>query len=134
MVKNVLTLTANSMPFNERLGVLLQSQVDAKRSNKITNLHRNAKFALPDACIEDRDWSDNRKLDAQLIYELAKVPLLVRYRHRVAVYCPIQKDPTAWNGSRVNEAVAAGQRWRINGSNRTVSALLFGCCCITENS
>jgi len=60
-----------TMSFNERFGILLQAQYDAKRSGRIRNFHQQAKFSQPFACIEDVDYAADRKLDAGLIGELA---------------------------------------------------------------
>ena len=62
---------ADSLSFNERLSTLLQAQYDLKRSNKIKNLHAQAKFALPEACMEDIDYSPDRELDPGYLGTLA---------------------------------------------------------------
>ena len=67
------------MSFNERFGILLQAQYDAKRSGRIRNFHQQAKFSQPFACIEDVDYAADRKLDAGLIGELA------------SCFCPINR-------------------------------------------
>lgn len=61
----------NSISFDDRFGMLVDDQWSSRRSNRITNLTQKAKFKFPDACIENIDYSADRKLDRELIAEIA---------------------------------------------------------------
>lgn len=60
-----------SLSFNDRLGLLLSSERDLKRSNKVRNCHNLARFAQPNAYTEDIIYDEDRKLDRDTVIKLA---------------------------------------------------------------
>lgn len=60
-----------SMSFEERFGLLVDSEWTARKNNRLAKLIRNADYALPDACIENIEYHADRSLDKALITRLS---------------------------------------------------------------
>lgn len=60
-----------SLSFNDRLGLLLGAERDLKRSNKVRNCCNLARFAQPDACIEEIIYDADRKLDKERVLKFS---------------------------------------------------------------
>lgn len=58
------------LSFEERLGIMVEKEWMSKKNSKIKRLLRNATLWL-DACIEDIEYSSNRAIDKQSIFELS---------------------------------------------------------------
>jgi DNA replication protein DnaC len=65
------TSAAASLPFEERLALLVQREVDWRDGKRLTRLLKAARLKLSGACIEDIDWRASRGLDRALISALA---------------------------------------------------------------
>lgn len=61
----------NEMAFEERFGLLVDSEWAARKSNKLTRLIKNADFAFNDACVENIEYHDDRNLDKAQIMRLS---------------------------------------------------------------
>jgi DNA replication protein DnaC len=61
----------NSMPFEERLGLLVDAEWATRKNNRLTRLIKSAEYEFPNACIEDIEYRADRKLDKTLILRLA---------------------------------------------------------------
>jgi len=59
-----------TMPFEERLGMLVDSEWISRRNNRYERLVRNAGFALPGADFENIEYHADRQLDKALITRL----------------------------------------------------------------
>lgn len=59
------------LSFEERFGLLVDSEWATRRSSRLTRLIRKADFAITDACIEDIEYHSDRKLDKAQIMRLA---------------------------------------------------------------
>ncbi|MDR0882364.1 MAG: IS21-like element helper ATPase IstB [Candidatus Adiutrix sp.] len=59
------------MPFEERFGILVNSEWSSRKSKQRTRLIRNAGFAITNACVEDIEYHPERKLDKAQIMRLA---------------------------------------------------------------
>ncbi|MGI6462177.1 MAG: IS21-like element helper ATPase IstB [Candidatus Scatomorpha sp.] len=59
------------LSFEERLGLLVDRELDKRKSNRIKRLIRQAKFQNSEACIENIDYKPERHLRKQQILELA---------------------------------------------------------------
>lgn len=58
----------NSLGFEERLGLLVDTEWNRRQANKLRNLIKRAGFSISSACIENIEYLPDRKLDkAQLI-------------------------------------------------------------------
>jgi DNA replication protein DnaC len=62
---------AAGLAFEERLGMLVQREVDWRDSKRLDRLLKAAKLKVSSACIEDIDWRASRGLDRTLITALA---------------------------------------------------------------
>ena len=59
------------MDFHERLGLLVDSEFSRRQHNRLTRVISGAKFQNSSACVEDIDYSADRRLERSLILELA---------------------------------------------------------------
>lgn len=59
------------MPFDDRLGLLVEREFGKRRHNRLQRLVNGAKFKSSTACVEDVRYDDDRCLDRNLILELA---------------------------------------------------------------
>lgn len=59
------------LSFHERLNLLVDSEYTKRQHNRLQRLINQAKFQDPQACIEDINYNTDRKLDRNLILELA---------------------------------------------------------------
>jgi DNA replication protein DnaC len=64
--------TLKEMPFEDRFGLLVDAQWAERKSNRIATLKKKATFKFPHACMEDVDYSSNRKLNRELLLELSQ--------------------------------------------------------------
>jgi DNA replication protein DnaC len=60
-----------NLPFEERFGLLVDSEWTARKNNRLTRLIRKADFAFTDACVEDIEYHADRRLDKAQITRLA---------------------------------------------------------------
>jgi DNA replication protein DnaC len=65
------TSAAASLPFEERLALLVQRELDWRDAKRLTRLLKAASLKVSSACIEDIDWRASRGLDRALITMLA---------------------------------------------------------------
>lgn len=59
------------MSFEERFGLLVDSEWTARKNNRLRRLIKNADYALPGACLEDIEYHADRHLDKALITRLS---------------------------------------------------------------
>lgn len=55
------------VPFEDRFGMLVDTEYTARKNNRLKRLIRNAEFEQPDASIAAIDYGHNRKLNRTLI-------------------------------------------------------------------
>ena len=60
-----------SLPFEDRLGMLVDAEVSTRDTKRMTKLQKDAKLKEPSACIEGIDYDPGRGLDRSLINSLA---------------------------------------------------------------
>ena len=58
------------MTFEERLGLIVDSEWNARRNNRLDRLIRGAGFVFPNACLEDIEYHADRQLDRDFITKL----------------------------------------------------------------
>ena len=63
--------TYNQLGFEERLGLLVDSEWNRRQSNKITRFIKNARFSVPSATIEGIEYYEDRRLDKAQILRFA---------------------------------------------------------------
>jgi DNA replication protein DnaC len=59
------------VPFDERLGYLVDAECLARENGRLVRLLREAKLKMPSACIEDVDYPAKRELDKAVVRQLA---------------------------------------------------------------
>ena len=62
---------AAALPFEERLALLVQREIDWRDAKRLTRLLKTARLKISSACIEDIDWRASRGLERALISTLA---------------------------------------------------------------
>jgi hypothetical protein len=63
---------SEALPFEQRLALLVQRELDWRDGKRVARLLKNAKLKVGSACIEDIDWRGGRGLDRQLVTALAE--------------------------------------------------------------
>jgi len=61
----------DDMTFEERVKMMLDAELDARRSRKVEKLVRQARFKLPGACVEDIVYLPDRKLSRDRVERYA---------------------------------------------------------------
>ena len=64
--------TLKDMSFENRFGLLVDTQWSQRKSNRIATIKKKATFKFPHACMEDVDYSADRKLSRELLLELSQ--------------------------------------------------------------
>jgi len=75
---------AATLPFEERLALIVQREIDWRDAKRIERLLKAAKLKVSSACLEDIDWRSSRGLDRNLISALAGGDWL-RHGHNVLI-------------------------------------------------
>jgi len=75
---------AASLPFEERLALLVQREIDSRDAKRLTRLLKAARLKVSGACIEDINWRASRGLERALISTLAGGDWL-RHGHNVLI-------------------------------------------------
>ncbi len=65
------TPTATSLPFEERVGLLLDREMSWRDSKRLDRLLKSAHLKFPQACMEEVDYRPSRGLDKRLLATLA---------------------------------------------------------------
>ena len=60
----------NELSFEERFGLIVDSEWISRKNNRLARLIKNAGYAFPDACLEDIEYRADRKLDKAQIARL----------------------------------------------------------------
>lgn len=64
--------SAESLPFDQRLALLVQREIDWRDAKRVARLLKSARLKVSGACIEDIDWRAGRGLDRHLVTALAE--------------------------------------------------------------
>lgn len=75
-------IAAAELPFEQRLALLVQREVDWRDSKRLERLLKAARLKVSSACLEDIDWTSNRGLSREVIGALASGDWL-RHGHNV---------------------------------------------------
>lgn len=75
-------IAASELPFEQRLALLVQREVDWRDSKRLERLLKAARLKVSSACLEDIDWRASRGLSRELIASLAGGDWL-RYGHNI---------------------------------------------------
>ena len=77
-------ITASELPFEQRLALLVQREVDWRDSKRLERLLKAARLKVSSACLEDVDWRGSRGLSREVITSLAGGDWL-RHGHNVLI-------------------------------------------------
>ena len=66
-----LQAAAQPLPFEQRLALLVQRELDWRDAKRVARLLKAAKLKVSSACVEDIDWRAGRGLDRHLMTSLA---------------------------------------------------------------
>lgn len=69
------------MPFEDRLGMLVDAEWNRRQSNKYTRCLHNARFAIPNATVEDIEYYEDRKLSKQQMLQLSSCQYIEAGHH-----------------------------------------------------
>jgi len=75
-------ITASELPFEQRLALLIQREMDWRDSKRLERLLKAARLKVSSACLEDIDWRASRGLSREVITSLAGGDWL-RHGHNV---------------------------------------------------
>lgn len=75
-------IAAAELPFEQRLALLVQREVDWRDSKRLQRLLKAARLKVSSACLEDIDWRVSRGLSREVINSLASGDWL-RHGHNV---------------------------------------------------
>ncbi len=64
--------SAEGLPFEQRLALLVQREIDWRDSKRVARLLKAARLKVSTACVEDIDWRAGRGLDRHLVTALAQ--------------------------------------------------------------
>ena len=70
-----------SMSFDERLGLLIDWEFNKRQTKKLERLIQQAKFQNRTACVEDISYAPERKLDQNIVLELAACNYILHGRN-----------------------------------------------------
>jgi DNA replication protein DnaC len=71
----------NDMRFEERFGLLVDTEWNARKSNRLSRLIKNADYVFNDACIENIEYHADRNLDKAQIARLATCNYIQEYHN-----------------------------------------------------
>lgn len=69
------------MPFEERFGLLVDTEWATRKSNRLTRMIKKAEYAITNACVEDIEYHPDRKLDKAQIARLATCNYVQEYHN-----------------------------------------------------
>ena len=69
--EQAISAAASELPFDDRLTMLVQREVDWRDDKRVARLLKAARLKVSAACIEDINWRASRSLDRSLIATLA---------------------------------------------------------------
>jgi DNA replication protein DnaC len=69
------------LPFDERFGLLVDTEWDTRRNNRLKRLIRHADFPISGACMEDVEYLSDRNLDKSHLRQLALCSYIAENHH-----------------------------------------------------
>jgi len=76
--------TVSALSFEERFGLLVDTEWISRKNNRLTRLIRNAGYAFPNACLEDIEYHADRGLNKAMIARLGTCNY-VREHHNLII-------------------------------------------------
>lgn len=99
----------SALSFDERFALLVEAEWTRRENQRLQRLLREAKLKLPNACIEDIDFSSQRELDRAQVRQLATCRW-VREHHNVLLTGPAGTGKTYLACALAQQACRQGMR------------------------
>ena len=99
----------SALPFEERLGLMVEAEWRDRYNAKINRLLKEAKLRCPSACLEDIDFAPERHLDKALVARLSDMSWLTE-RHNLFITGPCGVGKTWIASAFGNAACRLGKR------------------------
>lgn len=80
-VEQMSSVEYQALSFDERFTLMVDREWDARQSNRLKKLIRNAEFRDPSACVENIDYTVERKLNRKLIAELSSCNYIIEHHN-----------------------------------------------------
>lgn len=93
---------SHELDFDTRFGLLVDAEHLARDNKRVATALKEARLRMPNACIEDLDFSSKRDLDRGLIRQLATCSWIKSYANTTAT-----RTTGAASPSSVGEAIAS---------------------------
>lgn len=74
----------NELDFDSRLAMLIEAETLSRDNKRLTKLLHDAKLRIPNACIEDLDFSGRRDLDRALVRQLSTGRWIAEHQNVIA--------------------------------------------------
>ena len=71
----------NEVPFEDRFGILVDTEYTHRKNNRLKRLIRSAEFDQPSANIADNNYTSGRKINKDLIKRLASCEYIIDFRN-----------------------------------------------------
>lgn len=80
--RNQLTdISMKNVPFEDRLGMLVDIEYNSRKSNRLARLIKKAEFDQPTASVMDINYTSGRKLNKELISRLTSCEYITEHRN-----------------------------------------------------
>lgn len=112
------------LDFEDRFGLLVEAEALHRENRRMTLALRNAKLKIPDACLEDLDYSPHRKLQRPLIRQLASCRWLTEHQ-QILISGPAGVGKTYLACALANQACRRGFRSLYRRASRLFDELLL---------
>jgi len=74
----------NALSFSERFGILVDHEWDTRKNNRLKRLIRRAEFPISEACMEDIEYRNDRKLNKEHLLELSSCSFIAQ-KHNIII-------------------------------------------------
>jgi len=74
----------SGLSFEERIGIIVDAEWIMRKNNRLDRLIRNARFSIPEACVEDIEYHPDRGLDKASITRLSTCNF-IEERHNLII-------------------------------------------------
>jgi hypothetical protein len=83
----------NTLSFDERFGLLVDTEWTARKNNRLKRLIQRADFPLSGACMEDIEYRSDRKLNREQIIQLSTCSYIAETHNIIILRFPEPGKP-----------------------------------------
>ena len=84
-LRQIENIESENLSFKERIGLLVDTEVVNRQSNRLNKLLKEAKLRHSTACLEDLDYNPKRKLDRGYIASLSECDWIKSHRNLIII-------------------------------------------------